>query len=584
MEKDRNEIKPDASELLDSILNGSSRYAIIATDLNDKIILWNKGAEIIYGYSSDEMVYKQTPLSLHKKGEILYLTEKTFHTDIFDQELTAVRKDGTTVPVSVTVTPRINKNNITEGFLIIVRDITSIKLQDKYRDILIEIAHLVNLSANINDMCNNIINAISTLLEVPIVFICLLDKISKNFYIDQQIGLSCDSCKHYCSYTYDDRDVYANMFDCFLSYSQSTINSSKLQNHAIFSYVENPEIKESDSTIIHIPLLSESGLIGILHIVAPSEKANMFLTETQFFSLIANEISSGIHRKRDEEEIKQHANNMEDIVKEHTARLREKDTQLVQSGKLATLGEMATGIAHEINQPLGSISLMVQGLLMAKERSKLSDELLNEKLVAIIEQIERIDKIITHLRTFARQPSESNHEVIVNEPLMDVFKLIGQQLQNRNITVETYLTEEIPSVLADHNKLEQVFLNILSNARDALDDFEVTIEKMKSEENHPVWINSWSKKIIIKTYTRDRYVFIEIIDNAGGIPESILNKIFEPFFTTKEVGKGTGLGLSISYGIIKDFDGTIEVKSEELSGSVFTVKLPIYRKPARKAE
>jgi C4-dicarboxylate-specific signal transduction histidine kinase len=108
---------------------------------------------------------------------------------------------------------------------------------------------------------------------------------------------------------------------------------------------------------------------------------------------------------------------------------------------------------------------MVQGLLMAKERSKLSDELLNEKLVAIIEQIERIDKIITHLRTFARQPSESNHEVIVNEPLMDVFKLIGQQLQNRNITVETYLTEEIPSVLADHNKLEQVFLNILSNAR-----------------------------------------------------------------------------------------------------------------------
>ncbi len=588
MEINRNDNPVDSDKLLENILNGSTRYAIIATDLNDKIVLWNKGAEIIYGYSSDEMVYKQTPINLHKKevvnNEILFLTEKTFHTDIFDQELTAIRKDGTTLPVSVTVTPRVNNYNDTEGFLIIVRDITNIKLQGKFRDILIEIAHLVNLSANINDMCNNIIAAISTFLEIPIVFICLLDKISKNFYIDQQIGLSCDSCKHYCSYTYDDRDVYANMFDCFLSYSQFTINSGKLSSHAICSYIENKGLQDSESTIIHVPLLSDSGLIGLLHIVVPSGKANLFLTETQVFSLIANEISSGIQRKRAEEEIKQHAYNMENIVKERTDQLREKDTQLIQSGKLATLGEMAAGIAHEINQPLGSISLMVQGLLMARERGKLSDILLSNKLESIIEQIDRINKIITHLRTFARQPSESNYEVIINYPLTDVFKLIGQQLKNRNITVETHLAKEIPPVLADNNKLEQVFLNILSNARDALDEFEVTVEKMKNEIKPPAWIDSWSKRIIIKTYAKERYVCIEIADNAGGIPESIINKLFEPFFTTKEVGKGTGLGLSISYGIIKDFGGTIEVESVELSGSKFTVKLPIYKNFSKKAE
>ncbi len=588
MENNSNHHQLVSNNLLLSILNGSTKYAIIATDLDNKIILWNKGAEIIYGYSSEEMVYKQTPLNLHKKdaadNEILILSDKTFQSDIFDQELVAVRKDGSFLPVSVTVTPRINNNNETEGFLLIVRDITNIRLEEKFRDILIEIAHLVNLSANINDMCNNIIHAISTFLDIDVIFICLLDKISKNFYIDQQFGLSCDSCRHYCSYTYDDRDVYANMFDCFLSYSQFTINSGKLSGHAIYSYVENKDIKNTDSTIIHVPLLSDAGLIGLLHIVVPSSKASLFLTETQVFSLIANEISSGIQRKRAEEEIKQHANNMENIVKERTDQLREKDTQLVQSGKLATLGEMATGIAHEINQPLGSISLMVQGLLMAKERGKLNDELLTDKLGSIIKQIDRINKIITHLRTFGRQPSESNHEVIVNGPLMDVFKLIGQQLKNRNITVETYLTRDIPSVLADNNKLEQVFLNIISNARDALEDFEITVEKKKKDDNPPAWVNSWSKKITIKTYTKERHVFIEIADNACGIPENIINKIFDPFFTTKEVGKGTGLGLSISYGIIKDFGGTIEVESVKNAGSKFIVKLPIYKNFYKKPE
>lgn len=567
--------------LLLSALDSSTKYAIIATDLNNKIILWNKGAEIIYGYSSEEVVYKQTPLNLHKKdavdNEIVILSEKTFQSDIFEQELAAVRKDGTVLPVSVTVTPRINSNNETEGFLIIVRDMTNIRLEEKFRDILIEIAHLVNLSANINDMCKNIIHAISTFLDIPVVFICLLEKISKNFHIGQQIGLSCDSCRHYCSYTYDDRDVYANMFDCFLSYTQFTINSGKLSCHAIHSYVESEEIRDMDSTIIHVPLLSDSGLIGLLHIVIPSSKANLFLTETQIFSLIANEISSGIQRKRAEEDIRQHANNMENIVKERTDQLREKDTQLVQSGKLATLGEMATGIAHEINQPLGSISLMAQGLLMARERSKLSDELLTEKLGSIIDQIDRINKIITHLRAFGRQPSDSNYEVIVNNPLMDVFKLIGQQLKNRNITIETYLTEDMPPVLADNNKLEQVFLNIISNARDALEEYEQLIDKMKKNATPPIWANSWSKRITLRTYARDRHVFIEIADNAGGIPKSIINKIFGPFFTTKEVGKGTGLGLSISYGIIKDFGGTIEVESEENAGSKFIVKLPIHK-------
>jgi C4-dicarboxylate-specific signal transduction histidine kinase len=198
--------------------------------------------------------------------------------------------------------------------------------------------------------------------------------------------------------------------------------------------------------------------MGILHIVIPSSRKNLLLTETQVLSIIANEISAGIQRKRLEEEIKQYAYDLERLVQERTDQLRVKDAQLVQSGKLATLGEMATGIAHEINQPLGGISLIVQGLQRAKNLGKLNDEILDEKLKSIIEQIDRINKIITHLRTFARQSKEAHQPISVSVPLLDVFKLIGQQLENKNITIETYISEEVPMVVADHNKLEQVFL------------------------------------------------------------------------------------------------------------------------------
>ncbi|MDP4181198.1 MAG: ATP-binding protein [Bacillota bacterium] len=574
----QNENQTNTTELLDNILNSSTEYGIIATDLNDKIVFWNAGAEIIYGYTKDEMVDKQTPQILHvtnpHSNDILLHNDTNYNSRITDYEMKAIRKDGTILPVSVTVTPRFASPGIICGFLIIVKDITNLKVEEKYRDILIEVAHLVNSPISINEMCNGIISAISTILEIPVVFICLLDKRNNNFYVEHQIGLNSEYKKHHCSYTYDDKFVYGNVFDCFLTYSQFTINYGKLTGHAICEFIQDVDLPESDSSIIHIPLLADIALMGILHIVIPSSRKNLLLTETQVLSIIANEISAGIQRKRLEEEIKQYAYDLERLVQERTDQLRVKDAQLVQSGKLATLGEMATGIAHEINQPLGGISLIVQGLQRAKNFGKLNDDILDEKLKSVIEQIDRINKIITHLRTFARQPKEAHQEISVSVPLLDVFKLIGQQLKNKNITIETFISEEIPTVLADHNKLEQVFLNILSNARDALDDFEKKVRRYREASNPPEWVKSWQKKIVISSYEKDKYVYVEIEDTGGGIKKEHINKIFEPFFTTKEVGKGTGLGLSISYGIIKEFGGTISVESEEMLGSRFTIRLP----------
>ena len=581
MKYHNNEDPEQAGELLYSILDGSTEYAIIATDLNDIIILWNKGAELIYGFTSDDMVGKRTITDLHKKdsidSDILFFTENTFRSSIFDHAMTAVRKDGSVLPVSVTVTSRTNELNEIIGFLIVVRDITKNKLQDQFRDVLIEVAYVISSPASIDNMCRSAINSISRFLDIPAIFICILDK-QNSFRINSQIGLCEECCSHCCAYTPENEDaIPENMKDCFLTYSQFTINSGKLPDNIISGYIVNKDIVEPDTAIVHVPLISDVALIGILHIILPTSRKGFLITETQVLSLIANEISAGIQRKRLEEEIKQYADNLEKMVNERTDQLREKDAQLVQSGKLATLGEMAMGIAHEINQPLGGISLMVQGLLMAKERGKLSETLLSNKLSSVIEQIDRIDKIIKNLRTFARQPAEGRQEVNINNPITDVFKLIGEQLKNRSISVEHELAEDLPSILADHNKLEQVFLNIVGNARDALDDFEETVNKLKEDAPAPEWVESWYKKIIIKSYKKDDYVLIEIIDNAGGIPQSIIQKIFEPFFTTKEVGKGTGLGLSITYGIVKEFGGSIEAKSEEMKGSKFILKFPVYK-------
>lgn len=572
-------------ELLHSILDGSTEYAIIATDLENNIILWNRGAELIYGYSPSDMIGKQIPLALLHKNtvlddDVLFPDTTIFHSRTVDHRLIAVRKNGSIVPVSVTVTPRISKGNAV-GYLIIVRDITKLKLEEQFRNVLIDITHLVNSSNDVTKMCDSIVDSISDYIEVPIVFICIFNNSSNAFSIVSQTGLckNCDS--HHCIYTLNESCVPSEKSACFTTYSQLSINSENLLSHSISDYVSVKGLDLDSQSIIHVPLLSDVALIGLIHIVVPTYRKHLLLGETQILGLIANELAAGIQRKKLERENVQYSENLERMVATRTDELRQKDAQLVQSGKLATLGEMATGIAHEINQPLGAINLMAQGLILAIKKNKCSNELLNDKLSSIVEQIDRISKIIAHLRTFARQSTNIKQATSVNNPTEDVFKLMGEQLKTRNISVILNLSENLPPVLADHNKIEQVLLNILGNARDALDEFENEIKSLDNLSNAPDWLKQWTKKISVRTYLEDNYVCISVVDNASGINPKIIDKIFEPFFTTKEVGKGTGLGLSISYGIIKEFDGTIEVVSEIMQGSTFTVKIPVYTLPSK---
>lgn len=446
------------------------------------------------------------------------------------------------------------------------------KLLEKFMLIIVEIAHIINQKQDLDAMLLKILKLLQDYLDIPAAFICMHDNMSKSLRLFSQVGL--DTGLSACCYPkikQPCRKFFTNK--CHDSYIHcSTYSEYTPRDELIRSNLFKSGFPE-DMCMIHIPILSDIEILGILHILIPDKQKKLFLDETPILNLVASKIGAGLKRKQLERELQQYADNLEKTIKRRTDELREKDLQLIQSGKLATLGEMATGIAHEINQPLGAISLIVQGLQKAKEVGRLNDDLLSDKLKSINQQVDRINKIIQHLRVFGRNAGSTEDKININKPMTDVFDLIGRQLEHHCISVEFHLDTGL-YVLADANRLEQVFLNIINNARDALDEQEKTVDQFRQMSNPPDWVKHWEKKIIIRSYRKANRVIVDIEDNAGGIPNHILDKIFEPFFTTKEVGKGTGLGLYISYGIIHDLGGEIRVNTTPGVGSIFSVILP----------
>ncbi|MCD6266174.1 MAG: PAS domain S-box protein [Deltaproteobacteria bacterium] len=242
----------------------------------------------------------------------------------------------------------------------------------------------------------------------------------------------------------------------------------------------------------------------------------------------------------------------------------EKEAQLVQASKLATLGTLASGMAHELTQPLNVIQVASDFFL---KKIKKGEEISKDELSIMAEEIgshvDRASKVIKHMREFARQSDLTRSELNINEPIKDVFKVMGQQLRVHQIGVELDLDPNLPHIMAEHNRLEQVFVNLVTNAMYAMDDKALRWRDKK-----------WKKLLKIKSFPYDNKVVVTVSDTGKGIPTEIMDKIFEPFFTTREVGQGTGLGMSISYRIISDYGGTIEIESEVDKGTTFTLKFP----------
>ena len=250
--------------------------------------------------------------------------------------------------------------------------------------------------------------------------------------------------------------------------------------------------------------------------------------------------------------------NLQDTTAEMQRReheLRDKQEQLVQAGKLATLGELTTGVAHELNNPLNNIGLFVGNAVDLIELSVTDKGQIVRELRHAMQQVRKATEIISHLRTFGRAAPVSREPVSLRQVIERALSLMQEQLRLRAIEVTLELGSEEAVVLGNPIQLEQVFINLLANARDAVAD-------------------SRRKAIRISGSVGSAAVEVALTDTGHGIPPGLERRIFDPFFTTKEVGKGTGLGLSITYGIIKDHGGTISVVSRADEGATFLIRLP----------
>ena len=244
----------------------------------------------------------------------------------------------------------------------------------------------------------------------------------------------------------------------------------------------------------------------------------------------------------------------------------EAETKLVQTGKMATLGEMSAGVAHELNQPLNAIKVGSEFLLTMAEQSKsLQQDQLEEVASAISKEVDRASSIINHLREFGRKSFIFKQKVDINKPILGVFAIMGQQLKVHGVEVIIDLDETLPPILADENRIEQVLINLVNNARDAMET-----KREHGDTAEP-------SILTVKSYLENDRVVVTVSDTGIGIPPKIQRRIFEPFLTTKAVGKGTGLGLSISYGIVRDYGGTIEFESAEGAGTSFKLGFPAAR-------
>ncbi len=267
-----------------------------------------------------------------------------------------------------------------------------------------------------------------------------------------------------------------------------------------------------------------------------------------------NQMTSDL--KRADEKLIDWGKTLEQKVELRTEELRKAENQLFQSEKLASLGKLAAGVAHEINSPLTGV--LTYSSLLLQEKKEGDPE--KEDLEVIVNETNRCKKIVKGLLDFARQTEPDKALTDLNEVIEKSIDLISHQASMQSIKIEKKIKPDIPRIMIDVGQIQQVFINILLNA----------IEAMPG-----------GGTLTITSGIEDHMVTIGFSDTGAGIPEENMRKIFDPFFTTKKQGRGTGLGLSVSYGIIEKHRGRLDVKSQVGKGSTFKIKLPIEEKTSQ---
>lgn len=298
-------------------------------------------------------------------------------------------------------------------------------------------------------------------------------------------------------------------------------------------------LKSVDTELV-IPMSLKNKICGLLIVTEKISRTPFYEDDKDFLSILANQLSVAVENAR-----------LFESEKEAYNQLAKAQRQLVETEKLAALGQLAARVAHEVNNPLGIIKNYLELIMQSGD----SGNKIPEYVSILKEEVDRIARIVRQLLDFYHPHSIEKGQVRLPNVVDEIIVLMSMQLDDKRLKLVKKYDENLPPVWASSEQMKQVFLNLIMNARDAMHD---------------------GGEIIISGRIENDRVVLEFADKGPGIKEEHLSRIFEPFYTTKENGAGTGLGLSVCYGIIQNHGGTISVKNREGEGAVFTIELPIY--------
>lgn len=487
----------DLSQFLKSILESATQYAIIAMDIEGTIIEFNKGAEKIFGWEKEEVINKQS-------------IAITLPHDVPGNEKTFLKR-SLTEGISEQEMDRVQKNG---SRFPASSSVTAIADPSGEVKGFVEIVRNITLRKALEKELRGTKEFLENIMDSSVDGIVTTDLKGKITYANramlEMLG-------------YRREELLGNHISTL--YVRGIQEAWDIMNRlGADGRIENYEMQVTNKNQEALTILTSDSLLR-------DEEGKVIGT-------------SGIFKNITEQ-------------KRLEAKLKETQFYLVEASKMRALGELVAGVAHELNNPLMASQTIFHVIL-----NNLHQDCPNRERLDLIGRCnDRIGKIVNHLREFSRQTESDFQKLDINLPIENALMLTGQQLLNHNITITRKLSAGLPKIIGDSNQLEQVFLNLISNAKDAMETI------------------SGPKELIIQSTLSDEVhsptVVVSFKDTGEGIPEEILGKVLEPFFSTKQVGRGTGLGLSLCFGIVEAHGGRIGITSQVGVGTEVKILLPV---------
>jgi PAS domain S-box-containing protein len=459
-------------------------------------------------------------------------------------------------------------------------DLTSMQKAEKILKIQHTINYLASLKKGLRFALKNILNQVFELEWVDAGGIYLYHKDKDQLKLEYYIGLSEEFVKSV--------KIYDRNTPQFELVSRKKPMFEKYEK--VISETKTTTADESIHLISILPLVNDENneLVGCLNLGSRKFRS---LTDAEKMAAesIAKKMTNLILYAKTQEDLKKLRAKLESKIEERTKELQEANKQIVKinktlekriknalkeqhenqqylihKSKLESLGELAAGIAHEINQPLGILSLSFENLQAKIVSNTASADYVKHKIKSIDSNIKRIRDIIEHVKVFSREQAiPALDKISINKVVNNALSLLKTQYTNHNIKIITNLKSDIGFTVGSKIKLEQAIMNLLANAKYAVEDKAIYYSE-----------DEYSKTITINTGSTSKKIILSIEDNGIGIKKDHLNRVFDPFFTTKPEGIGTGLGLSIVYGTVKEMFGDIRVDSKEGKFTKFEILFP----------